>query len=160
MSSRAQALADRVEAGAREIMTFVENCTHENWQTIVPNEGRSVGVFVHHVASMYPAELDLIKLLTSRQAIKDLTTEMVDQINADHADEQANVTKEEALELLQRNSAAAVKEICELSDEQLDRAAPISLHWDAPLTAQYFIEQHPLSHPYAHLDSIQTALGQ
>jgi hypothetical protein len=45
-----------------------------------------------------------------------------------------------------------------LSDEQLDRASPISLNWDAPLTTQFFIEDHPLSHSFRHLSSIRAAL--
>ena len=158
MSKRAQALADRVEQGARELMAFVENCSEEEWQAIVPVEERSVGVLVHHVASAYPVEMDLVKVLASGQAVVDVTWDMVDSMNAGHADKQASCTKEEALELIQRNSTSAANDIRELSDEQLDKAAPVSLHWDAPLTTQYFVEQHPLSHPFAHLESIRDAL--
>ena len=46
-----------------------------------------------------------------------------------------------------------------LSDQQLDKAAPISLNWDAPLTTQYFIEDHPIGHPFAHLASIRAQLN-
>jgi hypothetical protein len=46
-----------------------------------------------------------------------------------------------------------------LTDGELDRAAPVSLHWDAPLTTQYFIEGHPLGHAYQHLASIRAAVG-
>ena len=45
-----------------------------------------------------------------------------------------------------------------LSDEELDRAAPISLNADAPLTCQFFIEDHALRHSYHHLARIQEAL--
>src|SRR5207248_8386327 len=47
-----------------------------------------------------------------------------------------------------------------LSDEQLDRVAPTALHWQAPLTVQFFIEHHPIAHPHIHLESIRTALGR
>ncbi len=46
-----------------------------------------------------------------------------------------------------------------LTDEQLDRVAPTDLHWGAPLTVQFFVEHHPIAHPYIHLESIRTALG-
>ena len=84
---------------------------------------------------------------------------MVDQMNAQHSREHANCGREETLDLMQRNSALVVSAIRELSDAELDQAAPVSLHWDAPLTAQYFIEEHPLSHPYGHLASIRAAIS-
>ena len=160
MKTRAQLLADRVELGAQELLAFAESCSEEEWHTIVPEEKRSVGVVVHHVASLYPVEMDLVRVLASGQAVVDVTWDMVDQMNAGHAEEQGNCGKEDTIDLLKQNSAAAVKEISELSDEQLDQAAPISLHWAAPLTTQYFIEQHPLSHPFAHLETIKAALNQ
>lgn len=79
---------------------------------------------------------------------------MVDQMNSEHADTQANCSKTETLKLIKENSALAADAVRALSDEQLDKGAPISLNWDAPLTTQYFIEDHPISHSYAHLTSI------
>ena len=159
MSARAQALADRVEHGAHELMAFIKGCSEAEWQTLSPDEGRTVGVLAHHVASAYPVEMDLVKVLASGKAISGVTWEMVDQMNAEHSQEQANCTRKEVLELLQRNSASAAKIIRELSDEQLDSAAPISLNSDAPLTTQYFIEEHPVSHSFHHLASIRAAIN-
>jgi hypothetical protein len=52
-----------------------------------------------------------------------------------------------------------VDAVRELSDAELGRAATVSLHWDAPLITQYFIEDHPLSHAYHHLVGIRAAVG-
>ena len=159
MSKRAEALAERIAQGHRELIAFVETLSEADWRTHCPNEGRTVGVLVHHVASVLPAELDLVNILASGQPITGVTIEMVDQMNAQHAKEHANCGREETLDLLRRNSALVVSAIRELSDAELDQAAPVSLHWDAPLTAQYFIEEHPLSHPYVHLASIRAAIS-
>jgi hypothetical protein len=118
-----------------------------------------VGVLIHHVASSLPVELDLIKALASGQSITGVTLEMMDEMNAQHAQEHSHCTRQETLDLLQRNSTLVVDAIRELGDEELDRAAPVLLHWDAPLTAQYFIEEHPLSHAYNHLVSIRAAMS-
>jgi hypothetical protein len=104
---------------------------------------------------MYPAELDLVKTLASGQAIDGVTGEIVDQINAQHAQEHADCSRGATLEILKRNSALVADGIRALSDEELDRAAPISLHSQAPLTTQYFIEEHPIGHSYHHLANIQ-----
>jgi hypothetical protein len=159
MGTRAEALAERVAQAHRELIAFVEACSEADWRTYCPNEGRTVGVVVHHVASMLPAELDVIRTVASGQPVTEVTTEIVDQINAQHAKDHADCSREETLELLQRNSALVVSAIRELSDAELDQAAPVSLHWDALLTAQYLIEDHPLSHPYQHLASIRAALS-
>jgi hypothetical protein len=68
------------------------------------------------------------------------------------------VTREAALELLRTNSAAAAASIRELTDEQLDQAAPISLYGDAPLTCQFFLEDHPVRHSYHHLARMRRAV--
>ena len=157
-STRAEVLAQRVAEGHRQVMAFIEGCSDTDWRTYCPNEERTVGVVLHHVASMLPAELELVRALAAGQPITGVTPEMVDGANAQHADENADCTREETLELLRRSSAAVVGAIRELSDEALDRAAPVSLHFDAPLTTQYFIEAHPLSHAYWHMASVRAAL--
>jgi len=80
-----------------------------------------------------------------------VTWDAVHTINAKHAQEHDATTKEAALELLRRNSAAAAAAIRALSDEQLDRAAPVSLNGDAPLTCQFMLEDHAVRHSYHHL---------
>ncbi len=158
MSARAERLAARVEQGARELAAYVAGLSETEWRAVCHDDGRTVGVLVHHVASAYLAEIELVRQLASGQPITDVTWEIVDQMNAQHAQTHAATRKEEALELLRRNSAQAAAAIRELSDEQLDRAAPISLNWNAPLTTQYFIEEHPIGHSFRHLANIRAGL--
>jgi DinB superfamily len=159
MGTRSQALAARVEQGAQALIAFAEQCSDAEWQTVVPGEGRTVGVLVHHVAIDLVGESDLAKQLASGQPIRDLTWPMVDQGNAQHTLEHASTTQREAAELLRRNGAIAAAAIRELSDAQLDLAAPNSLHGHAPVTTQFWIENHPLAHAYRHLESIRATLG-
>jgi hypothetical protein len=81
-------------------------------------------------------------------------------MNAGHAKDNDGVTKEAALAELATNSAAAAAAIRAMSDEQLDNAAPVSLNADAPLTCQFFLEDHAVRHSYHHLAGIRAALGQ
>ena len=87
-----------------------------------------------------------------------MTWDEVHELNAGHARRDA-VTKEAALDLLRHNSAAAAAAIRALSDEELDRAAPVSLNSDAPLTCQFFLEDHAVRHSYHHLARIRGALA-
>jgi uncharacterized protein YdbL (DUF1318 family) len=158
-SRRATALADRLEQGAFALATFAGMITEEEWQMRVA-DGRKVGVVVHHVASMYPLEMQLAGVLASGQPIEGVTHAVVADINAKHAAEYDGVTKAEALAALQANSAAAAAAIRALGDDDLDRAAPISYNSDAPLTLQFWLEDHPVRHSYHHLARIRAALGR
>jgi len=155
---RANALAERLEQGARALAALARTLSDEDWRTPIPGDGRPIGVVVHHVASMYPLEMQLAHLLAAGKPIAGVTWETVHEINAQHAVEHAGVTKNAALGLLESNSVAAAAAIRSLGDEELDRAATVSLNADAPLTCQFFLEDHPVRHSYHHLARIRAAL--
>ncbi|HLY43191.1 MAG TPA: methyltransferase domain-containing protein [Terracidiphilus sp.] len=159
---RAQLLADRLEEGAARLGAFANRLTDEQWNTRVPERGqpgRTVGVIVHHVASMYPIELEVARAVAAGNAVTNVTWETVDHINAHHAGEHATVTKTEALELLQKNSEQAAASIRTLTDAELDRAAPFSLAFGAPVTAQFVLEDHAVRHSWNHLSRLRKLLG-
>jgi len=155
---RAEALAERLEQGARSLAALASGLSDAEWQTQLPKDGRKIGVVVHHVASMYPLEIHLAQVLASGKPIEGVTGEAVNEINAKHAKEFDAVTKEEALDLLRRNSTLAAAAIRALSDEELAQAAPVSLNFDAPLTCQFLLEDHAVRHSYHHLGIIRRAL--
>ncbi len=157
-NQRANALADRLEEGARALASFASALTDAEWQTRLPKDGRPVGVVVHHVASVYPVEIQLALAVARGEPIKELTMDNIHEMNANHAREFAAVTKEVALDLLRRNSADAAAAIRALSEEDLERAVTVSLYADAPLTAQFVLEDHAVRHSFHHLAGIRRAL--
>ena len=159
-SQMAGALADRLEQGARALASFAAGLTEAQWQTRVPKDGRTVGVIVHHVASVYPIEIQLAQTMAGGQPVTGVVWDVIHKMNAGHATENAAVTKDAALDLLQRNSAAAAAAIRALTDEQLARAVTVSLYEDAPLTCQFMLEDHAVRHSYHHLTRIRKALGR
>jgi len=158
MSRRAEVLAERIEQGATALAAFAQGLSDAEWRAVVPPDGRTVAVMIHHVASVYPIELDLARTIASGKAVSGLTWHAVAELNAKHAHDHSGVTKQAALELLQRNSKAVAQAIRAFTDEELDRAAPVSLNADAPLTAQFLIEDHALRHSFHHLARIKAAL--
>jgi hypothetical protein len=162
MARRAELLADRIEEGAAGLAAFAETLSEAEWRTPM-NSGtdrRPVGVIVHHVASMYPIEIDVAKAVASGKSVMDVTWEAVAGINGKHAQENAGVTKAAALELLRRNSRDAAAAVRTLTDAELDKAAPFSLSFGAPVTTQFVIEDHALRHSWHHLARIKKALGK
>ena len=159
VSRRANALAERLEQGARALESLARDLTDAQWQTRIPKDGRTVGVVVHHVASIYPLEIQLAQALAAGKPIAGVTWDAVNELNANHARENSAATKDATLELLRRNSADAAAAIRALSDEELDRASTVSLNSEAPLTCQFFLEDHAVRHSYHHLARIRAALS-
>jgi hypothetical protein len=158
---RAELLADRIEEGAAGLAAFAEGLSQAEWlQPVSGTDNRPIGVIVHHVASMYPIEIDVARAIASGKAVTDVTWDVVAELNAKHAHEHAEVTKAAALELLRRNSHEAANAVRAFTDEELDRAAPFSLSFGAPVTAQFVIEDHALRHSWHHLARMRSALGR
>ncbi len=158
---RAELLAARIEEGAAGLAAFAEGLSEAEWSTPVSaTDRRAVGVIVHHVASVYPIEVDIARAVASGKAITDVTWEAVATMNANHSHENSKTTKAAALELLRRNSRDAAAAVRALTDEELDSAAPFSLSFGAPVTAQFVIEDHALRHSWHHLARIRKAVGR
>ena len=161
VSRRAQALADRIEEGAAALAAFAEGISEAEWQVAVSGtDSRSIGVIVHHVASVYPVEIDLARAIASGKAVTDVTWEVVADLNAQHARQQGEVTKDAALELLRRNSREAADAVRAFTDDELDSAAPFSLSFGAPVTAQFVIEVFNMrTHPSYQTSTCQLPSG-
>lgn len=155
---RSEALAVRLEQGALELADLASGLSDADWQTRIPGDGRKVGVVVHHVATMYPLEIQLAELLSVGKPVAGVTWDAVHAMNAAHAIDNDAVGKAETIELLRRNSAAAAAAIRGLSDPQLDSAAAVSLNADAPLTCQFLLEDHAVRHSYHHLARLRATL--
>jgi len=158
MSKRSEALAVRLEQGAAALAAFAGSLSEAEWQARVPHDGRKVGVTVHHVASMYALEMQVAQVAAAGKPIEGVTPEAVASINAKHAQEFDGVTLDEALELLRKNSAAAAAGIRAMTDAQLDQASTNSYDSDAPLTCQFWLEDHPVRHSYHHLARMKAAV--
>jgi hypothetical protein len=157
MSQRTEALATSLEAGARALATFANSLTDQEWQTPLPHDGRKVGIVVHHVAIVYPLEVMFARSVAAGTP-DGITMDAINQMNAGHAREYDAITKEDALNLLATNSAAAAAAIRTLTDEDLDRAAPVPLYGNARLTCQFVLEDHAVRHSLHHLAKIKAAL--
>lgn len=157
-SSQANALAERLEQGANALAALASGLTDAQWQSRMPGDGRKIGVIIHHVASVYPVEIHLAQVLAEGKPVTGVTAADINAMNAAHAVENDAVTKEAAIDLLQRNSATAAAAIRALSQEQLASAAPASLYADAPVTCQFMLEDHAVRHSYHHLARLRNAI--
>lgn len=109
------------EAGAAALAAFTATLSKNEWQMRLPRDTRKIGVVVHHVASVYPIEIQRARLLADGKPIMGVTWDGIVAMNREHSQENDGVVKDSALALLEANSAAAAAAICAFSDEDLDR---------------------------------------
>lgn len=157
MGQRAKALAARLEIGVEKLATYVGDLSAAEWMLPV-RDGRPVNVVVHHVASMYPIEMDVARIIARGEPVMNVSWADVAAINARHAEEFAQVDRAEALGLLLRNSKEAADAVRRFTDAQLEAAAPFSLAYGAIVTAQFVIEDHAVRHAWHHLARIREAV--
>jgi uncharacterized damage-inducible protein DinB len=160
MSERAQALAEQFEDANRELISTVERCSEAEWRAQTAAEGWSVAVTAHHIAGGHEAVAGLAQGLATGQGLPDITSQMLDEMNAEHAREYAACTKEETVELLRRNGQTAAGIIRGFSDEQLGRSAPAAIMDGAEMSTEQLVEQGLIGHMRGHSESIRAAIAQ
>jgi hypothetical protein len=160
-SERAERLADRILLGAAKLAAFAESISGEEWtQRVSASDQRTVGAVVNHVANMYIPEIEAAKAVASGVAEVGVTWDDIAQLNAKQASENPDPEKSKTIDLLLKNSRDAADAVRRLTDDQLDTAALFGLSYNAPVTAQFVIEDHALRHSWHHLAKIRKALGR
>lgn len=160
-SQRAEALASRLETGAAMLTAFADTITDAEWtRQIGARDSRTIGVILHHVATVYPIEVSFARTIAGGKPVAGFSWEDLAGANGQHARENSAVTKESTLALLRKNSQEAAAAVREFTDAELDTAAPFSLSFDAPMTAQFVLEDHAVRHSWHHLARIRAALGR
>ena len=156
MGERAQALANRFEEANREIISTLERCSDAQWRAKCAGETWSVGVVAHHVAESHAAIARIIQTIAAGQPLPNVTTEMIDQRNAQHAQQHADCTKQETLDLLRKNGGSAAATVRGLSDEELGRSGTLRA---GLMSAEQVVEGILIGHVKGHVTSIRAAIG-
>jgi uncharacterized damage-inducible protein DinB len=151
---RSAELAQRLSTLNQEILDFVERCPDSVWRAPCPDDGRSVGVVAHHIASSYPLLVQVVELVANGAPIPPITQEQLDHANAEHAIQHAQCTSEEVAHLLRTHGAAATATVSRLTDAQLDRLSQGEL-FGMQMSTQQVIELVLLGHTQLHFDRLR-----
>src|SRR5439155_11510998 len=90
--------------------------------------GWARAVAAHHLGVNYPFRTYLVDVVATGQPLPESTLETIDRMSREHAEQHAQCTRGETLDLLRRNAAATASTLRRLRDEQLDHAA--TLAWE------------------------------
>ena len=158
MSQRTKELVARFTGFNNEFIAFVDNCSDEDWRKVCSGEGWTVGVVAHHVAAGHFGAIDFVRMIVAGEAIPEITMEAIDQMNAQHAKEHANCTREEVLALLRKNGSAFAGYLEGLSEADLGRTGYFAAI-GGDVSAQQLIEMVILQSGGEHLNSMKAVTG-
>jgi hypothetical protein len=161
-ATRSTQLADRFEATHEGFIRLVESLSEEQWRLKGKNdpsspindedEGRPVGVIAHHVAVTGDWVMERIQAV-----LLDQPTPPIDSrdVNARHATNFAEVSKEEVLDRLRRSGASITEALRAIPDEKLDLERRLP---SGSMTVQQRIERVLIGHIQSHQRSIEATL--
>jgi uncharacterized damage-inducible protein DinB len=153
VTERAQVLADQLAQSNRELIHTVERLSDAQWKATTAEEGWSVGVVVHHVATGHGYLSGLVRKMADGDPVA-VDRDAMHRANAEHAVQFADVTRASALALLRQNGAAATATVRGLDDTQLDRVGG-----SMGMTTAQVIERVLIGHVRNHHASIRQAIG-
>jgi DinB superfamily len=113
------AYAAGIEAARDRLIAFATGCSEQEWRA-APLEGdpRPVAVVVDHVADSYEYLARFVRQIIAGEPVE-VTSEIVDDLNAEHASAAAAVSQADAAEHLRRSGAAISALIAGLSADEL-----------------------------------------
>ena len=137
-----------------EIIAFVEHCPASLWRTPCANDGRTVAVVAHHIASSHEPVMQLVQLVADGQPLPPLSYELFDAMNAQQAQQAADCTPQAVSALLQEKGQSVATALRQLHPEQLARTAHITFA-NATMRAHDVIEQILIGHARHHFANMQ-----
>jgi hypothetical protein len=158
MSQRARELSEKLETFRSDIVTFVENCSDDDWGKTCSAEGWPVGVVARHLGVSHLGVLDLARMIVADKPLPKLTSEIIDQMNAQHAEKHADCTKDEVLGILGGKVPEFVRYVAGLSDEDLNRAGYLAL-FGSDVSIEKLIELVVLNSGKKHFENMKGTVG-
>ena len=158
MGARGETFAKQFEAKVQEATAVMEKLSDADWKKVTSAEKWSVGVTAHHIASAHQGIGGIMKLLADGKAGPNMPMEGLHQMNAKHAQDFANCTKSETLELHKKNAAAAAALLRSIDDAAFDKSSTVFT--GAPPMSAGQMAGILSSHIDEHLGSIRSTVSK
>jgi hypothetical protein len=156
MSTRADALAAKVEQVNKDLLAAVESSTDEQWKSKCADGEWTQGFAGYHASQSIGFISGMIQGIAAGEPFQPTTMAVIDQGNAQQCSEHAGCTKQETVEAIRASSPGAVAMVRALTDEQLDRKATL-LEGMPPMTVEQITEMLLIGHAAGHTASIRNA---
>ncbi|HEY2995536.1 MAG TPA: DinB family protein [Methylomirabilota bacterium] len=158
MGARGETFAKQFEAKVKEATAVIEKLSDADWKKVTAAEKWPVGVTAHHIASAHQGIGGIMKMLADGKPGPNMPMEGLHQMNAKHAQDFANCTKSETLELHTKNAAAAAALLRSIDDAAFDKSSTVFS--GAPAMSAGQMAGILSSHIDEHIGSIRATVGK
>ncbi len=155
MATKAEELAAQFEQASKDFEARIQALSDEQWRAKTPEEGWTVAATAHHAAGGAEPISMMVRAAAGMGEMPPITPDMLNELNAAHAKEFANVSREDTLEVLRNTTGPAADVVRGLTDEQLTRRATLPLGME--LSAREIVEMVLIGHLQGHAASIGSA---
>jgi uncharacterized damage-inducible protein DinB len=156
MAKQVEEYAAQLQKTSADFGAMLERLSDDVWSAKTPEEGWTVAATARHAAgSLEPISM-FVRLMATKQPMPPLTTDWLEEQNQKNAKEFASCSKQETLDALRKNTAAAEEMLRGLDDAQLQIAGLFLGH---EMTTQAAIEGVLIGHIAGHGASIAAAAG-
>jgi hypothetical protein len=156
MGERTEALVRRLEEANAQIIAFSEACSNADWNRRPDGETWTVGVIAHHVANGYDQEGRVAAFVRAMVHGTPLPAPPPRGYTDQQPERFAGIPREQTIDLLRLNGAAAASLVRDLTDVDLDRPF-LSPPDRPPRTLGQAIEYVLAAHVDEHLTSMRSA---
>lgn len=156
-SKRATRIADQLLETTEILASILARLDAKQWLYVVPPDGRTVGVVVHHLADSHPMVVEVAESVSSGGTIP-WTWEAINEWNAQLAKEHADCAPGETITHLRSASAAAAQSLKRFTDGQLDVTTPNPLLENEITSVAEMLHRILVRHTLWHMGDIQRAL--
>lgn len=157
-NQRAEDLARRFEEANAQLIATIEGCPDDRWFVQCEDGGRTVAIVAHHVASGHVPIAEWVQSLAAGQPVS-VAPDMIHRANDAHALRFANVSRDDTVDLLRTTGQQAADIVRGLTDEQLERSAPVAILGGNEVRAIDLAERILIGHINAHVADIRAAIA-
>ena len=157
MSTRAEKLAADFEKASAGLVAAIESSTDAQWQAGCANGEWTQAYAAYHAAESMRGIAAMLQRLADGLPPPSTTATSWDEINAMNAaqaKEHAACTKQDALDIIRRDTPGAAAMTRALIDLQLDRRNPPMMQGMPELTVEQFAEFVLIGHLSEHTESM------
>jgi len=159
MSQRAENISGRIKTFSEKVIAFVENISKNDWTKKCEWEEWPVGATAYHMGAGHFAIYDLAGMIVRGEDLPSLNMDQINAMSKKQAQEHADCTKTEALEVLRKNSTKMIAYAAGLTDDELDRKGSMPA-FGGDVTTEQLIGFIIFESAVQHFDSMKAAVGK
>lgn len=155
MSQRSEALAAQFEQVNDQFTSAIQGMSDEQWRATTEPEGWTAAAAAHHAVISYGPLTAFVVAASLGGPFPPITPQQLDEMNAQHANDFANVSKDDVLAVVKKDVPPTAAMLRTLTDEQLDLASETP--FGMTMTTEQLITNVLIGHTQTHLASAQGA---